>query len=73
MVLRITDISQLKIVQVYAPRTSHSDEEADHFYNTIDNALGKKANQLHNYCDWEVEGNTNTSDESREEMDMEKP
>ena len=32
LVLRITDISQLKIVQVYAPTTSHSDEETDNFY-----------------------------------------
>ena len=39
LVLRITDISQLKIVQVYAPTTSHSDEETDNFYNPIDNIL----------------------------------
>ena len=35
----ITDIYQLKIVQVYAPTTSHSDEETDNFYNTIDKTL----------------------------------
>ena len=39
LVLRITDIYQLKIVQVYAPTTSHSDEETDNFYNTIDTIL----------------------------------
>ena len=33
---------QLKIVQVYAPTTSHSDEETDNFYNAIDNILGKQ-------------------------------
>ena len=42
LVLRITDISQLKIVQVYAPTTSHSDEETDNFYNPIDNILEKQ-------------------------------
>ena len=35
LVLRITDIYKLKIVQVYAPTTSHSDEETDNFYNTL--------------------------------------
>ena len=40
--LRITDRYQLKIVQVYAPTTSHSDEETDNFYNTIDKILGKQ-------------------------------
>ena len=42
LVLRITDICQLKIVQVYAPTTSHSDEETDNFYNPIDNILEKQ-------------------------------
>ena len=42
LVLRITDRYQLKIVQVYAPTTSHSDEETDNFYNTIDNILEKQ-------------------------------
>ena len=42
LVLRITDIYQLKIVQVYAPTTSHSDEETDNFYNTIDKILESK-------------------------------
>ena len=36
--------NQLKIVQVYAPTTSHSDEETDNFYNTIDKVL---ENQTH--------------------------
>ena len=42
LVLRITDIYQLKIVQVYAPTTYHSDEETDNFYNTIDKILEKQ-------------------------------
>ena len=42
LVLRITYIYQLKIVQVYAPTTSHSDEETDNFYNTIDKILEKQ-------------------------------
>ena len=42
LVLRITDISQLQIVQVYAPTTSHSDEETDNFSNPIDNILEKQ-------------------------------
>ena len=39
LVIRITDIYQLKIVQVYGSTTSHSDEE---FYNTIDKILEKQ-------------------------------
>ena len=42
LVLRITYIYQLKIVQVYAPTTSQSDEESDNFYNTIDKILESK-------------------------------
>ena len=42
LVLRITDRYQLKIVQVYASTTSHSDEETDNFYNTIDKILEKQ-------------------------------
>ena len=42
LVLLITDISQLKIVQVYAPTSSDSDEETDNFYNPIDNILEKQ-------------------------------
>ena len=36
------DRYQLKIVQVHAPTTSHSDEETDNFYNTIDKILEKQ-------------------------------
>ena len=42
LVLRITDRYQLKIFQVYEQTTSHSDEETDNFYNTIDNILEKQ-------------------------------
>ena len=42
LVPRLTDIYQLKIVQVYAPTTSHADEETDNFDNTIDNILEKQ-------------------------------
>ena len=42
LVIRVTDRYQLKIVQVYAPTTSHSDEETDNFYNTIDKILEKQ-------------------------------
>ena len=42
IVVRVTDRYQLKIVQVYAPTTSHSDEETDNFYNTIDKILEKQ-------------------------------
>ena len=41
LVLRITDRYQMKIVQVYAPTTSHSYEETDNFYNTVDKILEK--------------------------------
>ena len=46
LVLRITDRYQLKIVQVYAPNTSHSDEETDNFYNTIDKILEKQTHYI---------------------------
>ena len=42
LVLRITYRYQLKIVQVYAPTTSHSDEETDNFYNTMDKIQEKE-------------------------------
>ena len=42
LVLRITDRYQLKIVQVYAPTTYHSDEETENFYNAIDHILEKQ-------------------------------
>ena len=49
LVLRITDRYQLKIVQVYPTTTSHSDEDTDNFYNTIDNILEKQTH--YTYCD----------------------
>ena len=111
LVLRITDRYQLKIVQVYAPTTSHSYEETDNFYNTIDKILEKQTHYTIVMGDFnaKVGGQTNTSEratgcfglgqrnergdtlvewaisknfkimkhtiseESREEMDMEKP
>ena len=42
LTIRITDRYQLKIVQVYAPTTSHSDEETDNFYNIIDKIREKQ-------------------------------
>ena len=42
LVLRITDRYQLKIVKVYMPMTSHSDEETDNLYNSIDKILEKQ-------------------------------
>ena len=42
LVVRVIDRYQLKIVQVYAPTTSHSDEETVNFYNIIDKILEKK-------------------------------
>ena len=46
LVLRITDRYQLKIGQVYAATTSHSDEETDNFYNTIDKILEKQTHYI---------------------------
>ena len=46
LVLCITDIFQLKIVQVYAPITSHSDEQTDNFYNTFDKILEKQTHYI---------------------------
>ena len=50
-------------LQVYAPTTSHSDEETTNFYNTIDNILEK---QIHytiviGDSNGKVGGQTNTS------------
>ena len=39
LVIRITTRYQLNIVQVYAPMTSHSEDEIDIFYNDIDKIL----------------------------------
>ena len=64
LVLRITDRYQLKIVQVYAPTTSHSDEETDNFYNTIDKILEKQTHYTIVMGDFnaKVGGQTNTSE-----------
>ena len=65
LILRITDIYQLKIVQVYyAPTTSHSDEETDNLYNTIDNILEKQTHYTIVMGDFnaKVGGQTNTPD-----------
>ena len=64
LVLRITDRYQLKIVQVYAPTTSHSGEETDNFYNTIDKILEKQTHYTIVMGDFnaEVGGQTNTSE-----------
>ena len=39
LVLRITTRYQLKIVQLYAPTTSHSEDEINIFFNDIDKIL----------------------------------
>ena len=64
LVLRITDIYQLKIVQVYAPTTSHSDDETDNLYNTIDKILEKQTHYTIVMGDFnaKVGGQTNTSE-----------
>ena len=64
LVLRITGRYQLKIVQVYAPTTSHSDEETDNFYNTIDKILEKQTHYTIVMGDFnaKVGGQTNTSE-----------
>ena len=55
---------QLKIVQVYAPTTSHSDEETDNFYNTIEKILEKQTHYTIVMGDFnaKVGGQTNTSE-----------
>ena len=62
--IRITDIYKVKIVQVYAPTTSHSDEEKNNFYNTIDNILEKQTHYTIVMGDFnaKVGGQTNTSE-----------
>ncbi len=63
LVVRITDRYQLKIIQVYAPTTSHSDEECN-FCNTIDNILEKQTHYTIMMGDFnaKVGGQTNTSE-----------
>ena len=41
VVLCIPRRYKLKIVQVYAPTTSYSDEDINNFYNDVDETLGK--------------------------------
>ena len=64
LILRITDRYRLKVVQVYAPTTSHSDEETDNFYNTIDKILEKQTHYTIVMGDFnaKVGGQTNTSE-----------
>ena len=64
LVLRTTDGYQLKIIQVYAPTTSHSDEETGNFYNTIDKILEKQTHYTIVMRDFnaKVGGQTNTSE-----------
>ena len=64
LLFAIKSYSKLKIVQVYAPTTSHSDEETDNFYSTIDKIL---ENQTHypivtGDFNAKVGGQTNTSE-----------
>ena len=64
LVLRITDRCQLKIVQVYSPTISHSDEETDNFYNTIDKILEKQTHYtiVMGAFNAKVGGQTNTTE-----------
>ena len=41
LVLCITKRYKLKVVQVYAPTTSYSEEDINSFYNDVDETLGK--------------------------------
>ena len=61
LILRITDRYQLKIVQVYAPTTSHSDDETDNFYNTIDKILEKQTHYTIVMGDWNTQLHTGCS------------
>ena len=64
LAIRITDIYQLNIVQVYAATTSHSDEETGNFYNTIDKTLEKQTQYtiiLLSRGNAKVGGQTNTA------------
>ena len=65
LVQRITARYQLKIVQVYAPTTSHSDEDTENFYNTIDKILEKQTHYtiiVMGDFNAKVGGHTNTSE-----------
>ena len=58
------NIQIMKIVQVYAPTTSHSVEETDNLYNTIDKILEKQTHYTIVMGDFnaKVGGQTNTSE-----------
>ena len=66
LVLRITEIYQLKIVQVYAPTISHLDEETDNVYNTTDKILKSKTHYtiviIMGDTNAKVGGQTNTAE-----------
>ena len=67
LALRIAEIYQLKIVQVYASMTSHSDEEeTDNFYNTIDKILEKQTHYTIVMGDFNAKfgGQTHTSEKA---------
>ena len=65
--LRITDRTQLKIVQVYAPTISQSHEETDNVCNTIDKILEKQAHCaiVTGEFNTRVGGQTNTSERAK--------
>ena len=64
LLLRITDRYQLKIVNVFASTTSHSNEETDTFYNTIGGILEKQTHYTIVMGDFnaKVGGQTNKSE-----------
>ena len=67
LILSITYRYQLKIVQVYAPTTSHSYEDTDNFYNTINNTLEKQTHYTIVMGDFNAKcgGQTNTSERAK--------
>ena len=68
LVLRTRDSYQMKIVQVYAPTTSHSHEETDNFYNTIHKILEKQTQYtiVMGDCNAKFSGQTNTSETAQD-------
>ena len=67
LLFAIKSYSKLKIVQVYAPTTSHSDEETDNFYSTIDKILENQTHYTIVMGDFnaKVGGQTNTSERAK--------
>ena len=61
-----------EIVQVYAPTTSHSDEETDNFYNTIDKILEKQTHYTIVMGDFNAKdgGQTNTSEGRQDALEV---